>query len=334
MISKKRIRDVIRLHTDPDDGSEFWKKRVETFRLNVGELMENPLAAPPTSAEELRDHPIEYFIPRKLLHEKRYLITGETSGFSGKPVVSVFTKEEFHDGFVDPFLSEANSTGFPVRGNWLWAGPSGPHIIGKAIREILHQVDGTDPFSVDFDPRWFKKLPANSMSATRYFNHVMEQIHEILRLQRVDVIFSTPPIIRALGLHLTEETRNKIRGVHYGGMSMTNDEYRDFREAFPNAVHMSGYGNSLFGMFPETGFDERGIEYAIRSNRIIAQAVCCDGETIIPCSIGEEGNVMFSRFDESMLILNMIEQDKAVCTETGLLNPHREQYQFEGKLLY
>jgi hypothetical protein len=44
--------------------------------------------------------------------------------------------------------------------------------------------------------------------------------------------------------------------------------------------------------------------------------------------------VMLSRFDRSCLLLNMIQEDNAIRTQRGILNPHRDPRQFAGKLLY
>ena len=51
---------------------------------------------------------------------------------------------------------------------------------------------------------------------------------------------------------MSREQYLRILGVHYGGVALTPGLYDGFRnEMFPNAVHLSGYGNSLFGMCPE-----------------------------------------------------------------------------------
>ena len=50
---------------------------------------------------------------------------------------------------------------------------------------------------------------------------------------------------------MTSRQRDAIRGVHYGGMSIAPAAVNDFREAFPNAVHLAGYGNTLFGVVME-----------------------------------------------------------------------------------
>ncbi|MCB1195410.1 hypothetical protein KDK77_04420, partial [bacterium] len=143
----------------------------------------------------------------------------------------------------------------------------------------------------------------------------------ILNYQHIDVIFSTPPVVHMLAEELPEEKRHAIRGVHYGGVAMSYADYRLFHNAFPNAVHLSGYGNSLFGVFIEDSFDESGIAYCTDSERVEVQVVHQEGSQLEQCAIGEQGRVMMSRFDESFLILNMLERDTAVKTGNGIKNP-------------
>jgi len=270
-----------------------------------------------------------------MLAKRPFLVTGETSGFSGQPVVTFFSEQEFRAGFVTPFIKQAERTGFPLRTTWLWAGPTGPHIVGKALREIVRTVGGVDPFAVDFDPRWFRRQAAGSLSARRYFEHVLRQLHDILEHQSVEVLYGTPPVIKALADGLGSSRRSEIRGVHYAGMAMSYEEYCGLRGAFPNAVHISGYGNSLFGMFPETGFSPDGIEYCTASERLEVRVLREEEEFHgALCSIGERGRLSVSRYDESVLILNMKLDDRAVRTHAGILDPHRPLREYAGRLLY
>ncbi len=324
----------LQLHCDPEQGCPYWIELFKNSPLNIADVAENPLLLPPMEPEVLRNHPLEYFMPKKVIQQHDYLITGETSGFSGKPIMTAFSATEFRAAFVTPFLERAAAVKFPVAGKWLWAGPTGPHIVGKAIRAILKTVGGFDPFTVDFDPRWYKRLPENSISRERYFNHIEEQIFNILNTQQVDVLFSTPPVIRMLAAKMSETARQQIRGVHYGGIALDYTEYQQFKTAFPNAVHLNGYGNSLFGVFLEIDFTAAGIEYSAESKRVdLALVNNADGK-IVPTAAGETGQVMLSRYDESFMIINMLERDIAVKTANGILNPHTEKKYKQVKVLY
>jgi thienamycin biosynthesis protein ThnN len=335
MVTRDSRLRILRRHTDPIGGAPYW---IETFRrldLTAEQVADAPSAAGFMDAEALRQRPIEDFIPRRLLDSGTRLITSETSGMTGKPIVTVFTEAEFHSGFVAGFVSRAEQVGFPLRANWLWAGPSGPHVIGKAVREILRAVGGLDPFSIDFDPRWFRKLPEDSMARERYMAHIESQIMDVLDTQRIDVLFSTPPVIRLLAARLSPARRDAIRGVHYGGMSIGPDEYASLKMAFPKAVHLHGYGNSMFGMFTETACGPAGIDYATStSERVQLDLLAGEEGALRPCAIGETGRVMLSRYDESMMILNHLERDLATRTPEGIRDPHPPHPSTNRKTIY
>ncbi len=334
-VDARRRSELLRLHTHPDTGSRFWRQRLARLKLDWRQAVEAPERLPPLLAEELRACAIEDFLPRPLLAERPYLVTGETSGFSGRPVLVCFRESEFVAGFVTPFVRRAEAVGFPLRTSWLWAGPSGPHVVGKALREIVRSVGGVDPFAIDFDPRWFRRQARDSLSARRYFAHLLAQIDDLLARQAVEVLYATPPVVKALAETMPEPRRRAIRGVHYAGMAMSAAEYQALRAAFPNAVHLSGYGNSLFGMFPETGCSAAGIDYATASERLeVRVARPSEGGEWIDCAVGETGQLLVSRYDESTLLVNLLLEDLAVRTGDGIRDPHRPHHQLEGKLLY
>jgi hypothetical protein len=43
---------------------------------------------------------------------------------------------------------------------------------------------------------------------------------------------------------------------------------------------------------------------------------------------------MMSRYDRSILIVNMMQEDVATRTGDGILDPHRDEKHFAGRLLY
>ena len=326
---------VLALHGDPERGSPYW---IEFFRargLTAEAVARDPALAGVMDAEALRRRPLEDFVPRAIRESGQPLVTGETGGFTGDPVVTAYLEAEFTAGFVTPFLERAAEIGFPVRCNWLWAGPSGPHIIGKAVRAILREVGGMDPFAVDFDPRWFNKLPEASLSRQRYLDHLHAQILRILERQRVDVLFTTPPVVRMLGETLPEGKRRAIRGIHYGGVAIPAAEYDFFLNAFPNAIHLSGYGNSLFGMFPEETRSAAGIEYRTEGSARIDVGILRDPADLRSAAApGQEGRIVMSRYDHSFLILNLLERDIATRTERGILDPRPEARFANQKVIY
>ena len=131
------------------------------------------------------------------------------------------------------------------------------------------------------------------------------------------MLFITPPALAALAARLTDRQREAIHGIHYGGMSLTPETVNDFRAAFPNAVHLAGYGNTLFGVVMEVADGPRqALDYfparrpravSRRGRRHETSARLAAGR----CSRGERGRVLFHRLDESCLLVGVVERDEA-----------------------
>ena len=66
------------------------------------------------------------------------------------------------------------------------------------MRELARQTGSMDPFSVDFDPRWAKRLADGSLARQRYLDHVTDQALDVLEREDVGVLFTTPPALAAL----------------------------------------------------------------------------------------------------------------------------------------
>jgi hypothetical protein len=313
-----RLREVLALHTHPDWGSAYWLRRQEALGWAIAERMHDLgdlWKLGPTPVDYLRHFPLRDFVPRALHGQWPRFVVGETAGTRGGPCATAYHQDEFQDAFVEPFLRVAAATGFPRGEPWLWVGPSGPHLIGKVVRELARQTGSRDPFSVDFDPRWAKRLAEGSLARRRYLDHVTEQALDVLGREEVGVLFITPPALAALEERLSDRQREAIHGVHYGGMSLTPEQVNRFRAAFPRAVHLAGYGNTLFGVVMEVADGPRqALDYFPLGDRLHFDIV--DAEDIAEgppssCARGQTGRVLFHRLDESCLLVNVLERDQA-----------------------
>ncbi len=308
-----RLRRVIALHFDPQCGTPFWLDRAADLGID-------PLSRVRTlgdlecfgdmSPDDLRRRPLEDYIPRRWHHRMDRFIVGQTGGTTGTGTWTAYRNDEFDEAFVTPFVASAGHVGFPAREKWLYVGPTGPHIIGKVVRHLANALGSPDPFSVDFDPRWAKKLPNDSFAHERYVQHVIDQAMAIVRTQPIGVLFTTPVVLEAMRVAMSEAQRDRIRGVHYGGMAVTGEQMRRFQEEyFPNAVHLSGYGNTLFGCCLELEtIAGRQLEYYPFGTRLHFEVVDDNGVVLGP---SRTGRVRFTRLDESMLIVRMLERDQA-----------------------
>jgi thienamycin biosynthesis protein ThnN len=336
------LRDILALHFHPEKGTPYWLGRQRQLGIDVvhevrgiGDLWK----LGPMDDQSLRGLPVEEFVPRTFLSRKHRLIIGDSAGSLGSPKIAAFSEEDFRRAFVEPFVRAARAMRFPRRENWLFVGPSGPHIIGKAARACAGRLKSMDPFAVDFDPRWAKKMKPGSMGQRRYLEHVIEQALEVMHMQDIGVLFATPAVLTVLGERMSEVQRMRIKGVHYGGLALTGELYEKFRrDIFPKAVHLSGYGNSLFGMCPELfSVEPRPIDYYPQGSRLVIRLIpmndVSDQERMRQkVAYGERGQIMFHRLDQSGLIVNMCERDSAerIPPPSGLEYPGFRQDGFRS----
>jgi len=312
-----RLRDVLAIHFDPQRGAPYWLNRVKEFGFDpraeikcVADLSRFPLIDP----KDLATCKLDDFLPRPLLARKDELMIAQTGGTLNQPAWTAYLTHEFREAFVDPFVAAAKHCNFPSGGSWLYVGPSGPHIIGRAADAIAQSTASTMPFSVDFDPRWARKLATGSFAAQRYLQHVVDQALAILDSQTVTVLFSTPVVIRSLANAMREDQRERICGVHYGGMAITSSEMALLQtETFPHAVHLSGYGNTLFGCCLELGVAvSRELTYFPYGDRVFLGVLDEQNEKPnrpLYGHVGANGPLVFSRLDETVLLINVVERD-------------------------
>lgn len=329
----RRLRAVLAEHLDPIGGSAFWLERGERLGVRADDVdtLEGLDRLGTMSADDLRGRPLMDFVPRRYHAARHRLVIGQTGGTTGPGTWTALLPDEFHAAFVEPFTRAAHHAGFPEKATWLFVGPSGPHIIGQAARAIARSVGSAEPFSVDFDPRWSRKLPRESTGAQRYLRHVIDQAMSVIDSQPVDALFATPLALLALADAMTAAQRDRVRGVHYGGMAIDADTLRRLQdEAFPGAVHLSGYGNTLLGCCLELGgTSDRALDYFPHGDRLLLEVVDERGAP------AERGRVRVTRLDRSMLIVRLLERDCATPVDPpadapagfigpGLRHPHPE----------
>lgn len=318
-----RVAEVVDLHFDPDCGSRFWLERAALLDFDPREEIRTADDLPRLGAlhrEDLVGRPLLDLIPVALHDRLSDLVLSETGGALGRPLRVAFSPEEFAAGFVDPFRRAARERGFPERGVWLFAGPSGPHVIHRTARAFARAAGDAEPFSVDFDPRWARAQSPGSVGARAYLEHVVAQAVEIVRSQRVTILFSTPPVLRRLGEDLDAAARERIEGIHVGGMAYGAGDRRRIEEAFPNAVVLPAYGNSLAGIAPEVFVPgvAASVIYAVPTGRVRFRVLQrpADGvwdETALRriAEPGGRGRVVLDRVDRTILLANLLERDEA-----------------------
>ena len=300
----EHVRRIIAVQFNPHTGAPYWLERQRELGMNATkdiQTFDDLKLLGDMEEEALARRPVLDFVPLSERNRLEGAVITETGGTTGSPKRTIFSRNEFHAAFVEPFVRMAEHVGFPRDGAWLYAGPSGPHVIGQAAGACATAWGGHQPFAIDFDPRWFRTLPAESIGRDRYIQHLLEQAMRILRAEPIVVIFTTPVMLERLATVMTVPERERVRGVHYGGMVVEPALLQHAQRMwFPNAVHLAGYGNSLFGVCMECGgnaarplrYYPHGLRHQVR--------------------VAEDGAVWMHRLDRTVLIANMKERDVGV----------------------
>lgn len=302
---------------DPRHGSPFWLERARRCGVDGRrdlQSFEDLKRLGPLQSEDVVRCPIDQFVPCFVRERLCDYCLAQTGGTTGRGAWTVYSKAAFDEQFVQPFVAAARFVGFPRGERWLFVGPSGPHIIGKAARAIAKAVDSVEPFAIDFDPRWVRKMAPGSFARQRYIAHLIEQCLNVMCSTAIGVIFVTPPLAQALADAMSEEQRYAIRGVHYGGMRLSREELGDLQQrAYPNAVHLSGYGNSLLGCSVELDVSVNRIPtYFPFGSRVRYELV---DDAMQPVEAGGIGRVCATRIDPTYFLCNLLERDQACFAE-------------------
>lgn len=315
------LAQVLALHLDPEQGSPWWLARQDALgfdlRARLRDIDDLPLLGP-FDLGVFHAQPLEAFIPRSVRARSR-LLYAETGGTTGSPVPTAYTPREFHAAFIQPLLDRIDRRLFAAGGNWLWLGPSGPHVIGQAARRIALLTTRRDAFCIDFDPRWFRKLAPGSLGRTRYLEHVLEQACALLAVQDVRYLFATPVVLRELLPRLTPARRSAVRFVYLGGMPVEPEVMGEIVTALPQASFLAGYGNTLFGVCHEAAAGRdyaRTVTYHCDTARLHLRLVAPDaaaaGHLDRGVAAGQRGQIMMHRLDASLFLPCVLERDHAI----------------------
>jgi hypothetical protein len=320
MIDPQLIRTIFAIHFDPESGTPYWleqeKKAGINARKDIKTCADFHLLGS-MDIQQLRSRPIRNFIPKGYTRQMPQMILSETGGTTGSPCRRVFTPQEFESAFIRPWMNAVTMRDFPLQGRWLFAGPGGPHVIAQAARKMARATGSLEPFSIDCDVRWFRRQDKQSLGFTLYLDHVLSQAVNIIATQEINVLFTTPILLGKLAEHMSDQQRQQIQGIHTGGMAQTREQTAQLQDAFPKAVILPGYGNSLFGVtFEQTppAADEESV-FTMDDPALWLQLVPLHEDNAIDLQAIQPadtlGRVILHRFDPSFLLLNLVERDTA-----------------------
>ena len=309
----------MRWHFSEATGSAFWlerKKRLPFDPINDIRTVENLTEFDDVSTD-LRTTALADLIPKGSRDcVKRAPLVFESSGTTGPPkrvpdLGSAWRNIKWYQSFLD-------GHGVPrARGDILWLGPTGPHLAAYAAH-VLAELRGGSCFTVDADPRWVKSCMREGRSdeADRYVGHLLDQAGWILSSQRISILFTTPPLLKAMLTrpYLTDAVRTGVDAVLWGGASMDRHTRLVLkREVFADIPVVGIYGNTLLGAAPE-----RPVATSDDADCIFQTFIPYSYVSIVDENTGNEvpynqrGRFRVHRIDRDVFLPNVLERDSGV----------------------
>lgn len=244
------VREIVAWHFSPETGTPVWIEFAKTCgfdpRRDVQGFDDLVRLFPNFDGERLRQDPHELWIPRAF--KGRPFTIFETGGTTGMPKQRIGWDDYKRD--YELFSETLDDKTFPRGGYWLMVGPTGPRRLRLAI-EHLANFRGSSCYFVDLDPRWVKKVigAGDHAQAKAYMAHVVEQAVLLLKHRKIDVVFTTPKLLEALGEELSLADAG-VKGVLCGGTEMNPQMVRFLvEEVLERKVDfVPVYGNTLMGL--------------------------------------------------------------------------------------
>ncbi|MFE5831234.1 AMP-binding protein [Streptomyces sp. NPDC056508] len=318
MTLQDHLRATLDWHFDSATGSPFWLRKAKTLdfdpRTDIASVAD--LRRFPDVSGELRTVPVEDLVPAGAAGQPFEVF--ESGGTVGAPkrVVDAHARSRNVE-WVSEVLA---AHGFPGRGHWLHVGPTGPHVVGRTVRHLA-QLRGSMCFTLDFDPRWVKRLIGSGRTelAAEYREYLIEQIELVVNTQNVSVLFITPPVLEAVCARpgLYERLADSLEAILWAGTSISPESLRQIEETFfPNARVAAIYGNTLMGIAPqrprEDG-DRHPCVFVPYHPQSLVELL--DPETGGPVAYGERGQVLVHQLSRDMFLPNVLERDTAIRVE-------------------
>jgi len=315
------IRAAMDWHFSPETGSPFWLERAASLEFDPLTDVKSfdDLALFPNVANELRDVRAEHLIPKGYGPRPDVVGVYESGGTTGAPKRVVLLRD-WCDHAVAAYVAYMDAQGVPPNRNWLALAPNGPHMAGELMARQAAAVGGLR-FAIDIDPRWVKKLIAQSRSeeVSAYVEHILDQAALVLETQDIGVLLPTPPLLELLARRddLVDLVRRKVDVILWGGAHMDADTRHIFRtEVFPEAKLYGSYASTMaLGGAPERpGLTDDDPCIFDPSSPYVTFSVI-DPETGGAVGYGERGQIVVNHVSKSFLLPNCLERD--IATRIG-----------------
>ncbi len=310
------VREIVRWHFSSETGTPVWlewaaRQGWDPARdvRGFADLVER---FPNFDGERLRQDPHELWIPRACAGKPFAIF--ETGGTTGLPKQRINWEDYKRD--YERFSDTLDDASFPRGGYWLMVGPTGPRRLRLSIEHLANHR-GSSCYFVDLDPRWVKKLigARDQEGARAYMKHVIDQALVLLRHRKIDVVFTTPKLLEALGEEVSLPETG-VRGVLCGGTEMAPQMVRFLIEEVleERVAFVPVYGNTLMGLAgcdPLTKENAYSITYHAPQPWAVLRVT--DGEdpqkTV---GYGEWGRVELTTLTREFFMPRFLERDEAI----------------------
>ena len=308
------IRKILEIHFDPREGTPYWLKKEKKLGIDVKkeiETVEDLHVLGLMDEEDLRNLPAEELKPKRFA-KTDVMMVAETGGTTGAPKRAVWGRSSWQAG-QDYVRWGLELNGIPRGYNWLYAGPTGPHIFGAIMWDMIRSTDDLF-FTVDLDPRFVRKLmmSQNFKVLEEYMQHIQDQVMAILRSQKIGILLTTSKILEVLPQRADKDLLRSFKGIVHGGTSMSVDTYKVFLEEVYVGITIAGiYGNTLFGGAIQRPFrkGDYNLDYYPGFPYFYYNVVDFD-DPWEEVDVGKTGQVKGHRFTEDSLIVNLLERDE------------------------
>jgi hypothetical protein len=314
-------RHVLRRNFDPIGGSPYWLARQAHLSFDPLDITwyDELTKFDAFSLATLRDLDPADLVPRSVARPLAGRVW-ESGGTTGKPCRVFYTDlmAELHSTWRRFGLA---FTGFEPGKTWLYACPSGPHIVGRGANQIAEQY-GSTVYTVDLDPRWIKWLIRDSRLSemNMYLEHIIEQMTDVLETGRVHYLETTPAILQAL-INQRPELVADLDGVGLGGTQLTPSMYSEIVAALDGGVIGTTYGNTFGCATGLAAVDDGAILPYVPNYPEVTMAVVDRQDLTRTVEFGETGRVRLTVLHEDLFLPNILERDQAIRYDTGAAWP-------------
>ena len=320
----RHVQEIVAWHFSPETGCPFWLEWADRQGWDprndvktVADLARFPLF----DGEWLRTEQPERWVP--VAYKGRPYNIFETGGTTGMPKQRIGWDDykTDYEAFGDALDDEA----FPRGRNWLMMGPTGPRRLRLAIEHLANYRGGSCYF-IDLDPRWVKRLIAQSefAQAKAYMDHIVDQAEVILKNRRVSALFTTPKLLEALGERISIPAAG-IQGVFCGGTQMGPQAVRFLVEEVLEGASalLPVYGNTLMGLahsVPVSAANHYSVTYYAPQPRAVLRVVDPE-DTDRVVDYDAWGRVELTTLTREFFMPRFLERDEALRRRPSPLYP-------------